>query len=529
MNLISIFETSMSKSVLHSFLSSSAAVGIRAGFEAELCYSQTNPLVGQSHSYNEDFSINPKPNSIDHIIRFFKSHGASQQNISKIKSTFISRYNDYANKYNSRYWKDIEEEEVERYINAHVYNKDEEIIKVLSRFGLSKSAIVKQIKTQGSDWRDAYDEVTDKYQELVQTAIDDRDENYDNAKELALANMTKPSEIDYLESLGLESMLDVAEEYSVDWPIRTINPLTIDSPFSIEVAEALGDTLVTAIKANVELGTGYQTVDRNDTDWIIEPDSSVKPNTAGDFGAEIVSPPMHLDVFFKKLDKFVDWAISNEAYANTTTGFHIGVSLPESAGKIDYIKLVMFLGDMHMLSKFGRQANEYCKPAATGIYNHLRGTHELPSDTDILDHKLESMFTLIKNGFSEIASSMITDKNDDKYTSINLKSDYIEFRIIGGVDYIKRIDEIKDAVARYAYAMTIASDPEMFKKEYASKLYKFLNKSRNDSPSSMDIIANFVSGKIDRKDLKQLYTRSKAKSRSTGSRIPGPKPLSSTI
>lgn len=540
MKKISIVESSTGKTVLSKFIASSATTGIRAGFEAELCFSQKNTLVSSNPTYEDDLSINPKPTSLAHIVKFLTLHKSPAADITKLTTAFTAQYKSYINKHAGRYWKDVEEEEVEKYINTHVFNKETEIIKVLNRFRLSKASIAKQIKTKGPDWQDAFDEVSEKFRQLVQDTIEEQDEIYDLAKEAALTTATNLSELDFLESKGLDLMKDVTDDFLIDWPIRQLVPLIIDAPFSVNVGTEVGKSLMNKLTVPVRLGTGYGTATRDNIHWIVEPDTSVKPDVDGDFGAELISPPMQLNIFFKKLDEFFKWAVSNDAYANESTGFHIGVSLPDGSGKIDYIKLVLFLGDFHMLKRFSRETNKYCAPAAENIYSHLRDVSKVPDSAsmayeDALSVKLDHVFKLIKDGCISIASSLVSAKNDHKYTSVNVKEGYIEFRIAGNAEYINRIDDIKHAVARYAYAMTIASDPEMFKEEYAVKLYKFLNNARAEETPSMELFADYISGTLTSDGLKQLYLknkylksklRSRSRSTSTGSRIPGPRPPS---
>jgi hypothetical protein len=47
---------------------------------------------------------------------------------------------------------------------------------------------------------------------------------------------------------------------------------------------------------------------------------------------------------------------------------------------------------------------------------------------------------------------------------------HIEFRHLGGTDYHKKWNEIKNTVARYARAFLIACDPEAYKDEYLKRL-----------------------------------------------------------
>jgi hypothetical protein len=199
---------------------------------------------------------------------------------------------------------------------------------------------------------------------------------------------------------------------------------------------------------------------------------------------------MELKECLDKITEFFDWAQSEDAYTNESTGLHVGVSLPDVGGNVDYLKLALFLGDRYVLEKFDRMGNQYCRSALSKI------------EGQALDDpaKIQSAFEKIKSGLIELANDIVTGgRGHGKYTSINLKGDYIEFRSMGG-DYINRIDEIKQMIKRYAYAMTIAANPGAYRQEYAKKLYKLLSTSGNQS--TIQLFSRFSSGTLSKEELK---------------------------
>jgi len=200
---------------------------------------------------------------------------------------------------------------------------------------------------------------------------------------------------------------------------------------------------------------------RPDNTFVFEPDSSITPENPGDCAVEIVSPPMPINDAIKFVPKFFDWLHDNNAYTNKSTGFHVGVSLPHVGGKVDYSKLAVFLGDEYVLEQFGRLQNTMCASALKFVTN--RHVSDVSSFARIVDKLRESL----QNGARHIIES-----NLSRYTSINMKPDYIEFRSAGG-DYLsKGVDQIINTMLRYAYAMSIASRPDFAKELYAKKLFK---------------------------------------------------------
>jgi hypothetical protein len=175
---------------------------------------------------------------------------------------------------------------------------------------------------------------------------------------------------------------------------------------------------------------------------------------------------MPLSQALEIMPKFFAWAESNGAYANKSTGFHMSVSMPDHASdNLDYTKLALFLGDEYVLQQFGRAANTYAKAAIQKI-------RERRGNVDV-----SKALNQMRTHLSQMASNALASPSGfGKYTSINPKDNYIEFRSAGGKDYFRDMDKIQNTLMRYAQATSIAMDPDSEKKEYAKKLYKLLSK-----------------------------------------------------
>jgi hypothetical protein len=142
----------------------------------------------------------------------------------------------------------------------------------------------------------------------------------------------------------------------------------------------------------------------------------------------------------------------------------MSVSMPNFvASELDFTKLALFLGDEYVLKQFGRLANSYAVSAIRKIKQNL-------TPTDVV-----ATFDLMRQGLNKMAGTMMADSRGfGKYTSINPKQGYIEFRSAGGENYMDDLKLLQNTLMRYARAMAIAMDPEAEKKEYAKKYYKLL-------------------------------------------------------
>jgi hypothetical protein len=122
----------------------------------------------------------------------------------------------------------------------------------------------------------------------------------------------------------------------------------------------------------------------------------------------------------------------------------------------------------------------------------------------------------VKTALEHMRARMINDAKTilgqtlghGKYTSINMRGQYIEFRSMGGVNYFNNPQSlalVTDTIKRYVYAMTIAADDNLFRREYATKLYKLLDRTINNDTARREF-ANYVTsiGGADQQTVKNF-------------------------
>ena len=216
--------------------------------------------------------------------------------------------------------------------------------------------------------------------------------------------------------------------------------------------------------------------------WRVEPDSSIQ---GYGIGVEIISPPLPLDEMVECVHSVTEWAISRNYETNSTTGLHINVSVP-GIENLDYIKLVVLLGDEHVLEQFGRESNRYAKSS----FNAMRQYTNRLSSSDL--PKLKADFVRNLMGVSKKFVRALT--SEGKYVSVRLDDGYVEFRSPGGDWLNADIDKILDTVNRFATVLAIACDPDAFKEEYRSKFYKILEPYFVKDPELDYLLLRFTSG-----------------------------------
>jgi hypothetical protein len=333
--------------------------------------------------------------------------------------------------------------------------------------------------------QEQFDEFVEEEYESQGTAFDNA---YDAFRELKLEEY---DEFEFIrETMPYMSDVEVAYSNIVSWPYYT-QAEQEDSEADIN---SIADEFGSMIGRPVNASSSYHGATREKGKYVVEPDGSLSPDDSDDVGLEFVSPPLPIDELLNDLDKVKQWADSRGCYTNKSTGLHINVSVPDfSNDKLDYIKLALLLGDKYVLEQFDRLGNTYAKSAMDKIVDRVR---QRPEDAQMLLGKM-------KQGLDTLATKIIHSGATDKYTSINTKKGYIEFRSPGG-DWLgdKFFNQIKPTLLRFVVALDAAMDPEKYREEYLKKLYGLLKpKSKEDT---LSYFAKYAAGEMPKAALKSF-------------------------
>jgi hypothetical protein len=202
---------------------------------------------------------------------------------------------------------------------------------------------------------------------------------------------------------------------------------------------------------------------------------------------------MPIDEMISDLNKVKAWADKTGCYTNDSTGLHINISVPNySIDKLDYVKLAILMGDEYILDLFGRSGNNYAKSAMGKIQTALKAKPEAAAQ--IMD--------LMKQGLDGAATKAIHTGITDKFTSINTKTGYIEFRSPGGDWLDGNFAKIENTLLRFTVALSAAIDPTAYRKEYLTKLYKLLSEGMDKSDVDViQLFSNYSAGELDKAAL----------------------------
>jgi len=526
-------EVKMSPGALEKFATSNAAKGIRAGFEAELIFRDTQ---GSSDDLDPepDYDADERAYSIQQVIDFFSNddygYGLSDREQMRLTDNLDETYMTWRDEQMiSDFRNDAEDlireklldetplsERIHLYLTDSEQMSDKEADRIIAagvdapKFDTSKDqAAYAAQNPYYQAYLDAVDAVELELDESVEYSVSREDEYWDEALDDYRDNYSGDDD-SFFSDVGLRWMSDIANEFGLDWPVWNMDS---DRNNGSRSWEDIGSELQAVVDMPVVVSDNYHSTRRRPGQWIIEPDGSLHPDDQSEeAGLEIVSPPMPLLTAIEKLKQVTDWANDpngGNAYTNGTTGLHMGVSLPrftsedaDSDAGIDYVKLILFMGDKYVQQQFGREANNFCASALGKLQQNIKGKKSDPA----------GVIELLRHGLTELAyKELQKGVGTSKYTSAHIQDGYIEFRSPGG-DWLAKSDEeigiLENTMLRFARAMAIAGDPSADRKEYAKKLYKLVTQDNEQYADQLRLFSEFSAGTINKEQLKKQWADS---------------------
>jgi hypothetical protein len=487
-----------------------AGIDARAGMEFEMIV----PNVSEADEYWEpepDYDQDERCRSFDQIKEFFYDGDHNgRRTVERLYDNLLENYldSDWLSEKKQEAWGEAAHDAITSLVDR---DYDSEL---RDQAAEEVSAKTPEFGVNADEFQEAVD---NRYRELFDAKVDeilaDMGREYDEAYEEWEENEWQDLWNDFdwqeewLEHEGLETMSNVADNYDINWPYWTEQ----DSDGNADI-ERVADEFSHAIGRKINWSSNYHGAQRAPDRYVVEPDGSLDADDSSDSGLEFVSPPLPLDELLGDLEKVKAWAADYGCYTNDSTGLHINVSVPGfSMEKLDYTKLALLLGDKYVLEQFGRLGNTYCKSALDIVKERIK---QRPEDVSVVLDKM-------KQGLASLAGKVIHSGSTSKYTSINTKSGYIEFRSPGGDWLSEDFNTLKNTLYRFVVALDAALDETKYKQEYAKKLYKLLSPS-NDSTDTLQYFARFSAGELPRSALasfvKQAQLQRKLKKGPTGAK-----------
>lgn len=460
---LNLFEVKMSPASLKKLTST---IDAKVGIEFEMAF----PHIDDDDDDPEfDFDEDAIVYSVQDVVDFFSEGGVNfridlvalerdlmQEVDEKRQELMLELWNDEADEFFPTWVKvNVPEEVVSKFVDKEP-DLFGEIVPTKEDWD---KFIEHETKTQGDYWKEAKEE-------FIELHIDDEDFLENNI----------------LSRLGYDYMTDIFNNFDINWPFFSYTKPNLE-----ESLEDLATSLEEVVGRKVRYSTGYHDLIKDNKSYVIETDSSI--NGEGGIGLEIVSPPMSIDEMIQDIKIIKKWADEHDAITNKSTGLHINVSVPGySKSQLDLTKLTLLVGDKYILKKFDRIANNY---AASVFDKILLNTTE--ADQEIF-------FRNLKGKMNGISAKLFSSDGFGKYSSINPRENWVEFRSPGGNWLDRDNQELEDTIRRFVIALDAAIDPSKYQKEYLKKLTKIFLPSTG---SIEDLFVKYTAGTITKSELKK--------------------------
>ena len=459
--------------------------GAMAGIEFEM-YVPNASGGDDSGDMEEDTSRDTRTRSIDDICEFFEDGDYNgRQDIRKLRDQLQEAYSEYASEYQYELWSQDQTDEVRKYMLDNDIDRDDIIAEATDEIKEANPELPEDSSDFGELVSNRAEEIID---EKVEEECNDQGRSYENAREDFLENSDYPDEDDWLRHEGYTYMSDIPSNFEVSWPYYT------SSGTGENDIETVAGQFEEAIGRNVNYSSSYHGGERDDSSYVVEPDGSLTDTReSSDAGLEFISPPLPLSEMLSDLAKVKAWADETGCYTNKSTGLHINVSVPGiTEESLDYVKLAILLGDKYVLEQFGRASNTYCQSSLELV---KRNAAQRPEDALKIIEKM-------RQGLNTMAAKAIHSGATAKFVSINNKDGYIEFRSPGGDWLGSNFNKIESTLLRTVVAVDAAIDPQKYRKEYLTKLYKMLEVKGETDP--MSYFAKYAAGELPKAALKSF-------------------------
>lgn len=471
----------------------------RAGIEFEMIV----PNIG-SGEIEPDYDVDERAYSFQQIEDFFyDGDNNSRREVQRLIEDLMTDYSEW--RYEKIY-EDWNSEEGKEFFRDEIdVDFDEDSARDEAAEELKENE--PELDSDSDEFREKLEElVKEKKEEWFESEWDRQGKNWDRAFENFSESYAELDEDDFLSAKGLRYFSDIQNTYDINWPVYTRGG-------DDQEMQDLADDFSDAIGKEVNWSDDYHGAEREPNKYVIEPDSSLDPETRDDRGLEFVSPPLPIDEMLDDFAKVVSWAKRNKCYTNRSTGLHMNVSVPNySIENLDYVKLALLIGDDYVLQKYGRQMNTY----ASGALKQIRKT--LATKPEIANETLDKL----KNNMDIVANKIIHDGVTSKYVSINTHREYVEFRSPGGDWLDEDLNDLVNTLLRFVVGLDAACDPSKYRQEYLKKLYRLLG-GANAQDDTVGYFAKFMSGEISRDKFLALMMAKSAKDAPLPDRVVPPR------
>jgi len=495
-------------------------IDAKVGMEFEMIVPDVNTEDDEpDYQDPERYDENEPARSIDDIVDFFdeRDHN-TRSTIAELRRVLEEKFDEYLETYVKKDWEKRGKEYLLNWIKknadpsdiADYLDKPEDLLgdRIPTKEDYEEVADEEWKRPGNAAGYNYYDQAYESFKDgdmipnYYSYDEDDEADPDENSPYIYGFDRDEVDQEEFLESIGINDMDDVYNHRmnrnnDLAWT-RWSDPEPVYNNNGGESIEEVASRFEDAIGRSVNWSSSYHGARRTSDGYTIEPDSSLRAYGSDEAGLEFISPPLPVDEMFDDISKIKEWADDVGAYTNSSCGLHMNVSVPNySKSNLDYVKLAILSGDQYVLNQFGRIANSYCESALDIIKNKAKDN---PQET-------ERLFEKLRSNMEEIASKIIHNGSTRKFTSINTKENWVEFRGPGNDWLNSNFSKIENTVLRFVVALDAACDPQKYRKEYLKGLYKLLKPK--DPKAEMSLFARYMAGELNKEELAGALAKKK--------------------
>ncbi len=212
--------------------------------------------------------------------------------------------------------------------------------------------------------------------------------------------------------------------------------------------------------------------------WKIEEDGSV----TAPGNVEIVTVPFKITEVDKIVGEMCDY-INIFGETDSSCGMHLNMSYKgkKLVKELDLLKLMLFIEEGQVIKEWpDRKHSSYAK----SMLFKVNAEFAEAQGKEAQDRYSKEYWTFRNNKLKPMFNKFVVTHlpSKDKYNSVNWNNidngdtSRIEIRWIGGENYTKNYNKLKNQIGKFAHYLKLALDPDYMKEEYAKKLWRLITK-----------------------------------------------------
>lgn len=253
----------------------------------------------------------------------------------------------------------------------------------------------------------------------------------------------------------------------------------INKYIAIDLKKQFNDSLFQTDKIITDLSK-EQDAELDGRVWNVTTDGSLLDHFKGFEPVEIVSRRLSFREIEPALNFMANLFKKLDIKTTTKTGLHLNVGFNKTKD-VDLLKIVLLTDDRRELQLFDRAENTFCESQIKRL-----------TETDVLSSTNQRATAILFDQLKQFHSVNFYSLADTskKYKAVNFKKwvnpfpklkPVIENRIMGGKDYLDPVSIVLNRTKRFFYTVSVAGNPELYKRQYISLLEKVKNLANQNS------------------------------------------------